>query len=379
MSKQVNVCIISESSLHSDPRVLRQIRIFNRRKYSIHTVGMSPSGLESQFYSIGSMPNSLLTKLYRAGLSFLHLFHFIEKLFVSANQDIISELSKTKFDLTIANDIETMMLASRIETAAIILDCHEYSPGQHVNTLKNQLLRNGITKYLTGKYINRADRCITVCKSISERYFADFGRAPEIIYNVPEYRQIEPSSVDQDRIRLVHHGAALKGRKIELMISALDFLDKRFELDLMLVPGSRDYYRELSLKVSKRDNVRLIPPVNYDNIVERINEYDIGIFYLEPNNINHAFALPNKFFEYIQARLAVAVGPSVEMSRIIKENDIGVVAQEFSVKSFAECILELTKTEIERFKRNSGLIAKKFSTDTINHKLETIIDELIPV
>ena len=52
-------------------------------------------------------------------------------------------------------------------------------------------------------------------------------------------------------------------------------------------------------------------------IVDTIAEYDIGLFILSPINFNYYHALPNKLFEFIQARLAIAVSPSPEMARIV--------------------------------------------------------------
>jgi hypothetical protein len=57
---------------------------------------------------------------------------------------------------------------------------------------------------------------------------------------------------------------------------------------------------------------------------------------------NLKYILPNKFFEFIQARLAVAIGPSVEMKRLVKEWDCGIVAANFEAKSMAAEINRLT-------------------------------------
>ena len=377
MNENVKVCIISESNLERDPRVLRQLQVLSKENYVIHTIALSPSWLETEFHSIKVAPNNLFVKLFKALLSFFHLYFLTERILVMRNRKIIHDLSGVVFDIIIANDIEAMMLATRLNSQKILLDCHEYSAEQHKKTLKNQLLRIGIAAYLTRKYINQADQCTTVCKSISDKYLANFGRAPKIIFNVPDYCDLCPSPVDPDKIRMIHHGGAIRTRQLERMIFAIDHLDEKFELDLMLVPTNMDYYRELQIEVSKRRKVRLIQPVPYNEIVKKINKYDVGIYNLEPTNLNDEFSLPNKFFEYIQARLAVAIGPSIEMHRIVKENNIGVTSEDFSTESFAECISTLTVEKIEIFKKESDLIAKRFSNDTVSHELEIMIKEIM--
>ena len=45
-----------------------------------------------------------------------------------------------------------------------------------------------------------------------------------------------------------------------------------------------------------------------------MNACDVGVFCMPPINVNARYALPNKFFDFVQARLAVAVGPAEEMA-----------------------------------------------------------------
>ena len=46
-----------------------------------------------------------------------------------------------------------------------------------------------------------------------------------------------------------------------------------------------------------------------------------------------------------------AIGPSIEMHRIVKENNIGATSEDFSTESFAEYISTLTVEKIEIFKK----------------------------
>ena len=45
-----------------------------------------------------------------------------------------------------------------------------------------------------------------------------------------------------------------------------------------------------------------------------------------PINFNNKLALPNKLFDYVQARLGVLIGPSPEMVHYVEEYDLGEVA-----------------------------------------------------
>jgi hypothetical protein len=54
------------------------------------------------------------------------------------------------------------------------------------------------------------------------------------------------------------------------------------------------------------------------------------------------YASPNKLFEFIQARLPVVTTPNYEMKNLIQKYQLGVVAKDFSVSSFAQAIIECT-------------------------------------
>ena len=42
-------------------------------------------------------------------------------------------------------------------------------------------------------------------------------------------------------------------------------------------------------------------------IAQEINQYDIGVYLLRDGNLNNKYAMPNKLYEFVQARLADAV------------------------------------------------------------------------
>lgn len=112
---------------------------------------------------------------------------------------------------------------------------------------------------------------------------------------------------------MVLQTGAVKSKK---MIWLMDHLDDRFEMYLMLVPTDQDYLTELK-KLAGNRAVEFLPTVPTQQISTFINQFDLGLFIVEPVNFNYTHALPNKFFEFIQARLGIVIGPSPEMKRIV--------------------------------------------------------------
>ena len=64
--------------------------------------------------------------------------------------------------------------------------------------------------------------------------------------------------------------------------------------------------------------------------MERISTYDVGLCTYAPHSFSARYALPNKFFDSLQARLCIAIGPLPEMKRLVERFDCGVVAEDFT-------------------------------------------------
>ena len=184
--------------------------------------------------------------------------------------------------------------------------------------------------------------------------------------------------ISRDKIKLIHHGYASPDRVIEGMIETMDYVDSRFHLDLMLVANyQQDYLQQLEQMVKTRNNVRILSPVSFEEIIPFTSQYDIGFYILKPANFNHLYALPNKFFEFIQARLMVAIGPSPEMARLTKQYNLGIIAKDFSAKEMAKSLNALTKEQILQYKENPNLTAKMLNAEKEGEKLLKILEEVL--
>ena len=104
-----------------------------------------------------------------------------------------------------------------------------------------------------------------------------------------------------------------------------------------------------------------------------LNSYDIGLYYLEPTGFNVTFNLPNKFFEFIQARLALAIGPSPNMAEVVRQYQCGFIAEEFSIESMVNTLKDLTSEKIDLAKKNSDIAAKDLCYEKESERLLNLI------
>jgi hypothetical protein len=109
-------------------------------------------------------------------------------------------------------------------------------------------------------------------------------------------------------------------------------------------------------------------------LVSMANAYDVGLFLLPPNNLNRRYALPNKFFEFVQARLAVAVGPSPEMAALVRRHGLGVVAADFTPEALAAELNSLDADQIAGFKLASDAAACELSAERNAEAILSAID-----
>jgi len=278
------------------------------------------------------------------------------------------------FDVAIANDLEALPLALDLAGGRpVILDAHEYAPRELEERAIWRVFKQRHAYYLCRTYLKRATRMITVAEGIANEYARVFGVKPIVVDNAAPGRALAPQPTRSQPVRMLHHGHAMPTRQIDNMIRVMRGLDDRFQLDLMLVPTFPRYLEKLK-RMSRADaRIRFLPPIPMEDIVPLSNAYDIGLYLLQPSSFNNLHALPNKFFVFIQARLAVAIGPSREMARIVREFDCGVIADDFEAESLARALNRLTSADIDRMKAGSDRAAQVHNAEANAEKLRAIV------
>ena len=373
MSKKI--LVIAMSDLSKSPRPMRQIEALKERNI-VDTIGVRASGLERNFYKINK--SHVIIEILKLPLLLLRMYqiYYWDKY----KKNILITIGKNDYDLIIVHEVRMLPLALKISNRAkIILDAHEYSPENFNDDLIWRIFIKHFYVYLCERFINKCDKIITVCDGIANLYKKNFNVDCEVITNATEHFELEPIKTELNKIKIIHHGNASSSRKLELMIEMMDFLDDRFELYLMLVAKrtNKIYFNKLK-KISKGySNVYFLKPVTYSEIVPYSNQFDIGIQFHPPVNINLQFGLGNKFFEFIQSRLAIAIGPSVEMRKYVEKYDLGIVSESFNPKSMAAKLNSLSSKDIINFKNNAHKNALKLSSNSNKKKFLEIVDRVV--
>jgi glycosyltransferase involved in cell wall biosynthesis len=381
MSK--TACIISLTPVTDEPRVLRQTKALADSGWTVIVAGLKgrqkpPAHWRyievEHVYDTKSMFESLKLswkkRLSRVNAKFAEDYYWR-----SAGYDGIYEhiatVEQVRCDLAIAHDYFTAPMAARLATISggkFAIDCHEFSYEQYMHDPKWVREERAWVHAMEKRFLPKAFKVTTVCDGIADKLKGTYrlDERPTVVRSTAFYHEL-PFRPTGEKIEVLYHGIVSPMRGLEQTIRSVRLWRPEYHL-VIRGPGPDDYVAELSALaqaegVSQR--VRIDPPVPFDKMVARANSADIGFFVQEDISAQKRFTLPNKFFEYVQARLALCVADLPEMARLVREYDLGVlVPKQITPDLIATQINGLTREKIDNFKRASMAAAKRLSWES---------------
>lgn len=356
------VLLVSFSPLRRDPRVLRQLRLLGEH-YKVSTCGFGPAPddvvehFEIPATQSGWWPTQLkLAGAYLVARRFAAFYRSEPRV-----KAVLDSIPRGRFDVIIANDLNTVVLALMLSPrCGVHADLHEWEPRVPGSGVKWRFMGLPYARWQL-RQVKRARSVTTVALGIAQAYEREYGIRSEVVTNAADYAELEPTAIGTP-LRMIHSGGANPGRRLDLLIDAMRGVEGA-TLELMLMSTGDGTVETLQAHAEGVPNVSFRDPVPYDDLVSTLNDYDVGVFLLPPTTFNNEMALPNKIFEYVQARLAVAIGPSPEIARIVRHHEVGVIADEFTADALREAIQSLTPAAVAHYKTNSHRAARELSAE----------------
>lgn len=349
--------IISFSKIASDARVLKQIALF-RDDYDVTTCGfgVAPEGVVMHHQvPTGYTAAKPYSRLLRVRLFSLAYWR------QSAVRWARTALRGGRWEAVFANDPESLPLAFAVAPRdRVHADLHEYSPRMREHLPGWSRIYRPYYEWLARRFAARAASRTTVSRGLAEEYSRVFGFEIGLVTNAAPLLSLEPQPT-RVPLRLVHSGGALEHRGLEEIVDAVALTTADVTLDLYLVPTDPALIERLRDRAS--DRVTIHPPVPYAELGAVLNGYDAGLHFLAPVNFNHANALPNKIFDYVQARLALVIGPTPEMARVVEEYSLGWVADGFTAADVAAVLDRLDAPSIDAAKAAAHAAAVPLSAE----------------
>lgn len=315
--------IAVNDDLNTDQRVLRIAGTLSENGFDVLLFGrMAPN---SKPLNIGH--KAVRVKLMvNKGMLFYFLF----------NWRLFWFLMSHKYDAVLSNDLDSLVgssLASILKRKPVVYDSHEYYT--EVPELVGRPFKRRIWLFAERLFLPRTKASYTVCQSIADIYSEKYHKHFDVVRNVPY--SLPKVEIAERRNVLMYQGALNLGRGIELMIDVMKYLP---ECELVIA-GSGDVEAELRQRATSQSEggkIVFLGRLSPDELHKKTLEAKVGLSLEEDLGLNYHYALPNKLFDYIQARVPVIVADLPEMRNIVQTYKVGQVLIERTPENLAQLI-----------------------------------------
>lgn len=371
------ILVISFSPIHSDARVLRQLSVLAEAG-EVTTLGYGPQPASATEHlevatGIPSLPETPMGVLRLA----LRLHRSLPLTTPGERAGMRLLADHEPFDLVVANDARALPLALfAARGAPVWADLHEWAPEENTTSLPWRLLVKPYMDALCRRFLPRVAAASTVSASIAELYRDRYGVTPAVVRNAGPYRALSPSAPVPGRVRLVHSGVAIPERNIEGLIDAVGQLGERFTLDLYLI-GTEQYLESLRRRAADVGGVTIHPPTTPAELPATLNRYDLGVYILPLRTLNHRLMLPNKFFDFVQARLGIVMSPALETARLIETHDLGPRLGADTREALVQTLAAITDSDVARYKESADRAAHDLNSAADIETMQTLVTGLL--
>lgn len=290
------------------------------------------------------------------------------------NFRLLLTLLFNRFDVLLSNDLDTLpanFLASRLKRKPLVYDSHEYFT--EVPELINRPFIKKIWSQTEKMIVPRVNAAYTVCSSIANIYTNKYSIDFKIVRNLPYRAASTPEKAATGQKHIIYQGALNVNRGLENLILSMKYLEN---VSLWLV-GDGDIKRQLEQLVADNQltsRVLFKGKLPFYQLSEITAGASLGVSAEEDAGLNYRYALPNKLFDYIQARIPVMVSNLPEMAAIVAQYDIGLVCTDNTPVGMARCIQKAVNDTslIEKWRQNLEVAANELVWENEEHVIHEI-------
>jgi glycosyltransferase involved in cell wall biosynthesis len=298
-------------------------------------------------------------------------------------QLLYSAARNERVELWLANDWTSLPIVRKLaaeQGVPFAYDTHELAVDEYAERWAWRLLRRPVIAAIEGTAMREATSVSCVSDGIARRLVEFYGlsRPPLVIRNTPSYQPIEFRPTGE-QIRVLYHGLVSPGRGLEACLESVELWRPEFSLTLR-GPANPEYLEHLTQLVRGRgvaDRVIFAQSVPLVDLVRRASEHDVGLFALPSHSLQNVHVLPNKFFEYMMAGLALCVSDLPEMAPILKRYSLGVLIEAVTPEAIAAAINQMSPAAIDTYKRNALAAAQEFNWENEGQLLLKACDRAV--
>ncbi|MFN3938981.1 MAG: glycosyltransferase, partial [Chitinophagales bacterium] len=256
--------------------------------------------------------------------------------FIEYNLRLFFWLLFRNFDIYCAIDLDTILpiyINTIVKRKPCVYDAHEY-----YTELPEIVDRPAIQKFW--KFVARCTLphirynytvSNAIAGELSEKYKQPYG----VIRNVPALNSNTATSGIKQKI-ILYQGAFNKGRGLEELIDAMEFVDAQ-----LILAGTGDLSAQIRHKAESKDyrhKIEFAGVLTPEKLKQLTSDALIGINLIAPLGLSYFYSLSNKFFDYIHAGIPQICMNYPEYAEINKTFSIAVLINDLDKSTIAEAI-----------------------------------------
>ena len=333
MHKKIIVSVISD--VVTDQRVQKECNTLYKMGYEILLIGRK------------SKNTFLLNELNYKVIRFQNLFRRGPLMYLVFNTQLFFYLLFKKADVLWSNDLDTLLpnfIIARLKNIKLVYDSHEYFT-QSVYKRTSRKIWEKLENFLFPKLKN----IITVNDSIKNVYEKKYKVPVTVIRNVP-YKTIHNAGLEKivvpsNKKIFIMQGIGLnENRGAEEAVLTMQFLPDNFNLYFIGSGTVLDKLKKIVRDLNLSAKVTFIDVLPYYEMMEYTRRCFLGLIFEKIDvTDHHRFALPNKFFDYINAGIPVLSSKATEIKLLTEKYQIGDCIDNFEPSEIAAKIIEIEK------------------------------------
>lgn len=328
MQKRIIISVTSD--LATDQRVLKVANSCHTHGYEVLLVGRK-------------FKNSLTLHLPFAYKRMKLLFKRSAFFYAEYNVRLFFLLLFSRSDIFLSNDTDTLLAnyyAAKIRRKKLVFDAHELFPETPELATRPRVRR--MWEKIERRIFPRLRHSYTVCSSIAEYYKEKYGVDMGVVRNVPYYRQVSDSGKLSfpDKKIILYQGALNIGRGLEWVLNAMPYVHDA----VLVIIGDGDIRIQLEQQAKNLnlgEKVVFLGRIPADELYEYTASADIGLCLLENKGLSYYYALPNRIFDYLQAKVPVLATKFPEIENVVKHYNTGVLINCYDENYLAGVINEM--------------------------------------
>ncbi|MGG0718534.1 glycosyltransferase [Robertmurraya massiliosenegalensis] len=207
----------------------------------------------------------------------------------------------------------------------LIYDSHELFPDPLEPM--NQRMRMVMDEMLK-KMLKEVDGIITVSESIKSWYFLKNPELfIEVIYNSPPLAKEYESNERTPPFTVIHEGFISQTRgNWRKMIGIVEALKKDMEIRFKIIGGKRANEKKLVVPPHLMEHIEIKEWMKHTQLPQEMKSAHLGWIDLKlAHSLNNQYAMPNKFFSYLNNGVPVLVNNALDMKTFIEKHQCGIV------------------------------------------------------